>query len=261
MNRTEFEISPFAFREARRTTSSATNIPHAWAVEDEFTLAGFPQTVRDALRAKNESAAILRAAAAGYRDEATLTNLVFYSRHPERGGAPLRRDEPEFGRLAAEWADIANRLVRKAAYSPSTGPAQPAAPGASVDVVDVRGIYVSRSIAPQIEALLAAARADGVTLTGSGYRSPTEQIATRKKNCGQTHYDIYDKPSSACSPPTAKPGTSMHERGLAIDFKYGMQMAEQFKNTPGFRWLQRNASRFGLKNFAKEPWHWSTTGT
>lgn len=132
---------------------------------------------------------------------------------------------------------------------------------ANVDIVNVRGIYVARAIAPQIDALLTAALADGVPLTGSGYRSPTEQIATRKKNCGPTHYDIYDKPSSACSPPTAKPGTSMHERGLAIDFKYGTQMAGQFKNTPGFGWLQRNASRFNLKNFAKEPWHWSTTGT
>ena len=83
----------------------------------------------------------------------------------------------------------------------------------------------------------------------------------RRKNCGTTPYDIYDKPSSECTPPTAKPGTSMHERGLAIDFKYGTQMSEQFKDTPGFTWLQRNAARFGLKNFWKEPWHWSTTGT
>jgi peptidoglycan hydrolase-like protein with peptidoglycan-binding domain len=141
-------------------------------------------------------------------------------------------------------------------------PSVPATPAAGApNIVNVRGIYVASEIAAQVEALLGAARADGVPLTGSGYRSPTEQIATRKKNCGPTHYDIYDKPSSECSPPTAKPGTSMHERGLAIDFKYGVNMAEQFKDTPGFVWLQRNASRFGLKNFAKEPWHWSTTGT
>ena len=27
-----------------------------------------------------------------------------------------------------------------------------------------------------------------------------------------------------------------------------------------FVWLKNNASKFGLKNYAAEPWHWSTDG-
>ncbi|CAN7507163.1 D-alanyl-D-alanine carboxypeptidase family protein [Variovorax sp. LjRoot130] len=230
--------------------------------EEEFSFVGFPPPVRDALRAKNERAAIQRAAAAGFRDENTLTDLVFFSRHPERQGAPLRSGEAGFTALAAEWVAIRDRLVRATPRPSTPAPATPAAPAAGgPDIVNVRGILVARQIAPRVEALLAAAQADGVPLTGGGYRSPAEQIAVRKQNCGPTPYDIYEKPPSQCTPQTAKPGTSMHERGLAIDFKYGSQMREQFSNTPGFTWLQRNAARFGLKSFPKEPWHWSTTGT
>lgn len=229
--------------------------------EEEFSFVGFPKPVMDALKARNETLAIQRAASAGFRDENTLTDLVFFARHPERNGAPLRSSESGFNALAAEWMAIRDRLVRSTPRP--SAPAAPAAPPAAgeSDIVNVRGILVARQIAAQLDALLAAAQADGVPLGGSGFRSPAEQIAVRKKNCGPTPYDIYDKSPSACTPPTAKPGTSMHERGLAIDFKYGSQMAQQFKDTPGFGWLQRNAARFGLKNYPKEPWHWSTTGT
>jgi hypothetical protein len=230
--------------------------------EEEFTFIGFPRPVLDALRARDERTAIRRAMQAGFRDENTLTDLVFFARHPQRQGAPLRSGEPAFNALASEWLSIRDRLVRATPRPPSPVPAAPVPPATGApEIVDVRGIKVARQIATQVDALLASAQADGVPLTGSGYRSPAEQIAVRKQNCGSTPYDIYEKPSDACTPPTAKPGTSMHERGLAIDFKYGDQMREQFKNTPGFAWLQRNAARFGLKNYWKEPWHWSTTGT
>ena len=36
----------------------------------------------------------------------------------------------------------------------------------------------------QLEAMLNAARADGVVLAGSGYRDPAQQIALRRQNCG-----------------------------------------------------------------------------
>jgi LAS superfamily LD-carboxypeptidase LdcB len=128
--------------------------------------------------------------------------------------------------------------------------------------VKVRGITVARQIAPQIAALLAAAEADGVRLGGGGFRTPQEQIALRKKNCGSSDYDIYEKPASQCSPPTAPPGRSNHERGLAIDFTYnGRTIPNENKNSnPGYRWLVANALRFGLKNLASEAWHWSVDG-
>jgi len=156
-------------------------------------------------------------------------------------------------------------LIRAGAGNPpGTAPA-PDVPGSGIppqgtpDIVSVRGIQVARQIASQVEALLAAAEADGVKLSGGGYRSIERQIELRKQNCGSSHYDIYEKPSSQCSPPTAPPGRSQHEKGLAIDFTYNGQGIET-RDNPGFQWLASNAARFGLKNLPSEPWHWSVDG-
>jgi LAS superfamily LD-carboxypeptidase LdcB len=123
----------------------------------------------------------------------------------------------------------------------------------------VRGIKVARQIAPQVDQLLAAAAADGVRLGGGGFRSPASQIELRRKHCGPTHYDIYEKKSSECKPATARPGQSNHERGLAIDFTYSGRGIGSHSN-PGFKWLEANARRFGLYNLKSEPWHWSVNG-
>jgi LAS superfamily LD-carboxypeptidase LdcB len=128
-----------------------------------------------------------------------------------------------------------------------------------VPLATVRGITVNRSIADRTEALLAAAAADGVVLRGTGYRDPAAQIALRRAHCGPTYYDIYFKPPFECVPPTAIPGSSMHEQGLAIDFTWnGSSITTQ--DNPGFVWLAANAARFGFFNLPSEPWHWSTTG-
>ena len=116
-------------------------------------------------------------------------------------------------------------------------------------------ITVAATIVDQVQGLLDAARADGVALCGGGYRDSAGQIAARKRNCGTTYYDIYQKPSSQCSPPTAIPGTSMHEKGLAIDFTNC-----QTRTSSCYVWLNANAKAFGLVNLPSEPWHWSTNG-
>jgi hypothetical protein len=133
-------------------------------------------------------------------------------------------------------------------------------PTAKPDIVSVRGIQVARQIAPQIDALLAAAEREGVKLTGGGYRSSEQQIKLRIAHCGgNTPYNIYQKPPSQCTPPTAPPGRSNHEKGLAIDFKYNGQGIKSRSN-PGFVWLARNAAKYGLYNLPSEPWHWSVNG-
>ncbi|ADJ27294.1 peptidoglycan-binding protein [Nitrosococcus watsonii] len=146
-------------------------------------------------------------------------------------------------------------LVAAGADSP---PFIPAAGGAQ-DIVNVRGIQVARQIQPQIAALLATADADGIHLSGSGYRSSARQIGLRRQNCGPTYDDIWKKSPSQCRPPTAIPGRSLHEKGLAIDFRYNGQGITS-RSSPGFIWLSQNAGQFGLKNLPSEPWHWSTTG-
>lgn len=121
--------------------------------------------------------------------------------------------------------------------------------------VSVNGIVVDRSIGTNLQNLLVAAKRDGLNLSGFGWRDPARQIALRKQNCGTSNYSIYRKSPSLCSPPTARPGTSNHEKGLAVDFRNCSTRA-----TRCYKWLNRNAAKFGLRNLPSEPWHWSTNG-
>ncbi len=228
------------------------------------TWAGFDQLAAPPAPPSTESELVRSALRSGVTDENGLTDLVFFRRYPARNGRPISRDEPNYQALSQEWLSIRDTLVRPILRGPQPtrpAPGQPSpdpgggTPTGTHDVVPVRGIIVARQIAPQVEALLAASEADGVRLSGDGFRSPTRQIELRKQNCGTSHYDIYEKPSSQCTPMTAKPGTSNHERGLAIDF-HGISAPE----SPGFRWLAANAHRFGLFNLPSEPWHWSVDG-
>jgi hypothetical protein len=131
--------------------------------------------------------------------------------------------------------------------------------GSRIDLTTVRGITVATRIAGNLERMLSAADADGIRLSGSGYRSPSAQVAVRRRNCGTSDYAVYDKPSSSCHPPTAKPGQSMHEQGLAIDFTYNGSVINSHSNT-GYRWLKGNAARYGFYNLPSEAWHWSVNG-
>jgi hypothetical protein len=130
--------------------------------------------------------------------------------------------------------------------------------GGNISLTTVRGITVASSIGGKLANLLDAADAAGISFGGGGYRDSSQQIATRRNNCGSSNYDIYQKPASSCSPPTARPGTSMHERGLAIDFTAGGRILT--RSSAGYRWLKGNASRFGFYNLPSEPWHWSVNG-
>jgi LAS superfamily LD-carboxypeptidase LdcB len=123
----------------------------------------------------------------------------------------------------------------------------------------VRGSGTPAAIAAQLDALLAAAERDGVHLTGSGYRSHERQIELRREHCGTSQYAVYEMPSSQCSPPTARPGNSMHEQGLAIDFSCDGALINS-RSSACFTWLTVWAPRHGLHNLPSEPWHWSVNG-
>lgn len=136
-----------------------------------------------------------------------------------------------------------------------SAPVSPAGSGSGIALSTVGGITVSSQIAGALKAMLDAASAAGVPLSGGGYRSPAAQIAVRKNNCGTSYYAIYQMPASQCSPPTAPPGSSMHEVGLAIDFNNCNS-----RSTACYQWLSANARRFGFYNLPSEPWHWSVNG-
>ncbi|HCB34457.1 MAG TPA: hypothetical protein DEP66_03510 [Acidimicrobiaceae bacterium] len=126
-------------------------------------------------------------------------------------------------------------------------------------LLTVRGITVHESIFVNLSNLLDAALADGVKLGGGGYRSASQQITLRRYNCGSSEWSIYQKRASSCRPPTARPGHSMHELGLAVDFTSNGR-AITSRNTAAFRWLRANAGKYGFRNLPSEPWHWSTNG-
>jgi hypothetical protein len=165
--------------------------------------------------------------------------------------------------IAAQQAALAAQLPPAPAPSGDGSPTAIASvPGGLATVACPGGgsITVAGSIAGQVAALLGAANAAGVQLCGGGYRDPQEQIALRMAHCGTSNYAIYQMPSSQCDPPTAPPGTSQHEVGLAIDFTCNGGGVVTTGDVC-WDWLSAHASEYGLYNLPSESWHWSTTAT
>jgi len=110
-----------------------------------------------------------------------------------------------------------------------------------VEAVTRQGEKIGAKIADQFDKMVAAAAKDGVKLQiESGLRTHAEQ---------EKLYAAYLNGTGNLA---AKPGTSNHESGEAIDYS----------NTPGaFDWLKKNAAKFGFHgNVPGEPWHYSLTG-
>jgi hypothetical protein len=189
--------------------------------------------------------------------------------------AYLSRLDASFGAsIAAEEAALANAVVGIPVAPPSSGGGgnptngggsttttpPPSSGGVTVvphpPLTTVNGITVASSIASDLRAMMAAASAAGFNLGGYGYRDINVQIQLRRQNCGTSDYAIWQMPADSCSPPTARPGLSWHEQGLAIDFQSNGSFINSRSN-PAFGWLAANAGRFGFTNLPSEPWHWS----
>ena len=144
------------------------------------------------------------------------------------------------------------------------GPIAPTAPGGPVGTSSsgirlcaIQSARTNCQIVDQLANMISAAAADGVNLrVGNSFRDSANQIRLRQQHCGSSHYAVYQMSASSCRPPTARPGTSQHEIGLAIDFQ-----SCSTRSTACYRWLASNASRFGFYNLPSEAWHWSTTGS
>ncbi len=144
---------------------------------------------------------------------------------------------------------------------------------ATGDLVEIQtrfgaNMTVDASIAPAVQALIDDAAQDGIDFGGWGWRSHQRQHELRRENgCpdGWTHFDGEDPTqwsgSSSCRVPTARPGSSFHESGLAVDFRCA-QTGGPISNRSNtcYRWLEANAANYGLINLPSEAWHWSTTG-
>jgi hypothetical protein len=113
-----------------------------------------------------------------------------------------------------------------------------------------------KSITAPFQKMIADAYKDGYKISGGGFRTYARQVQLREANCGiGKAFDSH----AVCTPPTAFPGKSRHESGLAFDLTCEGNLIRAQDNKC-FVWLKGHAAAAGLKNFAKEPWHWSIDG-
>jgi hypothetical protein len=99
-------------------TPSSTDTPG-------FSFADFPGGVIAALRKGFETAAIQSAIASGTKNPDKLTDLLFFSRHQERGGRRLAHGEARFDELSREWLSIRNDIVLPALQAAGSAAGNP----------------------------------------------------------------------------------------------------------------------------------------
>jgi len=179
------------------------------------------------------------------RLQARLSEAMFLEEQDAGLAAEIRQQEEAIARRIREEA------ARKAAAAAAASRASLPPPADRDDMENAEGFIVHRDIADDVGRMIRDARSDGVTLSGYGFRSPQRTAELRIINgCP----DVYESSPSRCRIPTARPGESMHERGLAIDF------SSCWRGSPCFVWLSNNAGRYGFVNLPSESWHWSVNG-
>jgi len=103
-----------------------------------------------------------------------------------------------------------------------------------------------------------AAKEAGITITiASGFRTVARQ---------QYFWNCYIIKSCNNGNLVAKPSTSNHGRGIALDLN--TYCGKQTRAKPDcvgsklYRWLKNNADKYGFKRTVQsEPWHWEYVGT
>ncbi len=131
---------------------------------------------------------------------------------------------------------------------------------------DGRRLKLTPRAASAWRRMRAAAANDGVQLLPlSAFRSIARQTAIirEKLASGERIADILRF--------VAAPGCSEHHTGRALDLASpsDLRLDRAFARTPEYRWLQKNAARFGfrlsyparnLHRIGYEPWHWFYVG-
>lgn len=118
---------------------------------------------------------------------------------------------------------------------------------------------IATDLAHYLWAMIKAAETDGIPLKlNSVWRNSPDIVAGgsgrgawRGSKGQQT---LYDKncASGTCSPATARPGTSKHQLGVAVDIAGTTPVGSAI-----FEWLSKNAESFGFYRSVKsERWHW-----
>ncbi len=132
-----------------------------------------------------------------------------------------------------------------------------------------RKIKMHATAAGALQNLMIQARAVGITIIPiSGFRAVEYQASLFQKAV------MKHGSEEAAARWVARPGSSEHHTGLAIDLgdekKPDCDVEQSFEATSSFHWLEINASRFGFElSFPRnnqrginyEPWHWRFIGT
>ena len=130
----------------------------------------------------------------------------------------------------------------------------------STDASKTTITYVHRCLKESLEALFRdynqTVSDPKYYLGGWVWRSHKRQIELREKHCGTSHHDVYTKSASECSPPTARPGKSAHQDGLAVDFYCQNSLLSKTNCNGAFNWLDCKAAHYGLAELSSESWHW-----
>lgn len=135
---------------------------------------------------------------------------------------------------------------------------------APTDLVEVDGARIRAVAADDLRAMLAGAKADGVTMgVRTAFRSYDQQAAIRadvEARRGYAHAETY----------SARPGYSEHETGLSLDLhgtsKPSCDLQVCFADTVEAQWVAAHAAEYGFivrytpgntatTGFSPESWH------
>jgi D-alanyl-D-alanine carboxypeptidase len=162
-------------------------------------------------------------------------------------------DQPSLMALVSHWQS--NRLKSRTPATPDKLLLAPAAdfydPGRATELRQVE-----RDTYEAYKAMIAAARADlNLKPTDqylkiiSAFRSPAyqEQLRRQSPNAGRAGLAVN-------SPHFTGRALDIYVGGSPVDTKDSNRAIQV--NTPAYRWLVRNAERFGFRPYFYEPWHW-----
>lgn len=169
--------------------------------------------------------------------------------------------EPAEQQPAADWRLL---LVNRS---------HPLPEGFSVDLVTLaNGRSVDARIYPDLQEMFDAMRAEGIIpMVNEGYRTNEEQRAIMQSRVDAYLLEGYpeDEAETLAEAWVARPGTSEHEAGLALDI-----CADKITDTANetvYLWLAEHAHQYGfilrypeggeeITGIAYEPWHYRYVG-
>jgi zinc D-Ala-D-Ala carboxypeptidase len=129
---------------------------------------------------------------------------------------------------------------------------------------------VEREAYAAYKRMLAAAAADkslGLKLTPAGELAPEEKFLKIVSSFRSREYQARLRRQSPHSGRAGLAVNSPHFTGRALDLYVGGEPVETKDanralqvQTPAYKWLVKNAARFGFRPYYYEPWHWEYVG-